>query len=326
MSDFTVNGRIFIAGTGRSGTTRLAQLLGSHKRIYSIKNEARFLIDPDGLQDLIEALSSSYTIYHSDQALKRFDGMMRETLVGLTENAFRSWHLDKLFGQELYFSRLNKFMASLADFEFDEVVPVDSRFNPEKQYWPSQNKTYRRVIGKYFPQRQDIINLSSHFVDDLFGSAAAAEGKDFWCEKTPLNLLAIPFLWELFPAAKIVHIKRDPRGVAYSLTQQPWAPSNMKDALKILLPIYDRWRTLKQSIALPEERYIEIESETYFTNCRHQTDKLLDWLGVGASEMDMADISPNRIDSWRNKMSPADLELCNHYLSPYLSLMGYESR
>lgn len=31
MHNTTIHGRIFIAGTGRSGTTRLAQLLGSHR-------------------------------------------------------------------------------------------------------------------------------------------------------------------------------------------------------------------------------------------------------------------------------------------------------
>lgn len=325
MSD-SITGRIFIAGTGRSGTTRLAQLLGSHKRIYCVKNEARFLTDPDGLQDLIDALSSRYTIYHADQALKRFDLMMRETLVGLTENAFKDWHLDKLFGQELYFNRLNNFIASLVDYEFDEQVPVDSRFNPDKQYWPSQNKTYRRIAGKYFAERADIVGLCRNFVDDLFGSAALAAGRDFWCEKTPLNLLSIPFLWELFPSAKIVHIKRDPRGVAYSLTQQSWAPGNMADAIKILVPIYERWRILKESIDLPADRYIEIESETFFTDCRNQAGILMEWLGAGPSEMDLANISSERIDSWRNKIAPADLDLCNHHLSPYVALMGYEGR
>ncbi|HLP98571.1 MAG TPA: sulfotransferase [Sideroxyarcus sp.] len=324
MSDSTITGRIFIAGTGRSGTTRLAQLLGSHKRIYCVKNEARFLTDPDGLQDLIDALSSRYTIYHADQALKRFDLMMRETLVGLKENAFKSWHLDKNFGQELYFTRLNKFISDLVDYEFDEQVPVDSLFNPDRHYWPSQSRSYRRVVGKYFRERENIIGLCRNFVDDLFGSAAIAGGKDFWCEKTPLNLLNIPFLWELFPSSKIVHIKRDPRGVAYSLTQQTWAPGNIADAIKILIPIYDRWQTLKNSIELPADRYIEIKSETFFTDCRNQSGLLLDWLGAGSAEMDMVNISSERIDSWRNKIAPADLALCNRHLSPYISLMGYD--
>jgi hypothetical protein len=324
MSVPTINGRIFIAGTGRSGTTRLAQLLGTHKRIYGVKNEARFIIDPDGLQDLVEALGNRYSLYHSDQALKRFDTMMRKTLVGRKENAFRSWHLDKNFGQEIYFTRLNSFIASLVDYEFDEQVPADSFFNPDRHYWPSENRTYRRVVGKYFPQREEIVGLCRDFVDDLFGSAAAVAGKDFWCEKTPLNLLSIPFLWELFPTAKIVHIKRDPRGVAYSLTQQTWAPGNIADALKILVPIYDRWQKLRESINLPPDRYIEIKSENFFTDCHSQSGLLLDWLGAGPSEMDTANISPDRIDSWRGKISSADLELCNHHLSPYLAMMGYD--
>jgi len=325
MHNTTIHGRIFIAGTGRSGTTRLAQLLGSHRRIYGVRNEARFIIDPDGLQDLASALSDRYSIYHSDQALKRFDAMMRKTLVGLKDNAFRSWHLDKLFGEELYFTRLNGFVSSLIDYEFDELAPIDARFNPERWLWPSQNGSYRRVVGKYFPEREAIIDQCRRFVDDLFGSAALAAGKDFWCEKTPLNLLSIPFLWELFPDAKIIHIKRDPRGVAYSLTQQTWAPGNITDAIKILVPIYERWRKLKASIDLPPERYIEIESETFFADCHNQAAKLLHWLGADISEMDVANISSEKINSWRNKITPDDLALCNRHLAPYMALMGYDA-
>jgi len=323
MTHSAIHGRIFIAGTGRSGTSRLARLLGSHQRIYGVKNEARFIIDPDGLEDLVDTLSRRYTMYHSDQALKRFDRMMRETLVGLTENAFRSWHLDKNFGRDLYFSTLNAFVAQLIDYEFDEVVPADSLFNPTNAYWPSQNKAYRRVVGKYYAQRETIVALCRDFVDELFGAAAVAAGKDMWCEKTPLNLLSIPFLWELFPSAKIVHIKRDPRGVAYSLTRQTWAPGNIEDALKILLPIYDRWQALKGSLELPPDRYIEIESELFFSDFDNQSRKLLDWLGAGPSAMDIADISASRIDAWRDKISAAQLATCNHQLSPYLALMGY---
>jgi len=130
----------------------------------------------------------------------------------------------------------------------------------------------------------------------------------------------------MFPDAKIVHIKRDPRGVAYSLSQQTWAPGNVSDALKILTPIYDRWQNLKSSLHLPPDRYIEIKSETFFTDCRPQIDQLLDWLGAGPAEMDTANITPDRIDSWRGKIAPADLELCNRKLSPYLVLMGYDDK
>jgi len=113
--------------------------------------------------------------------------------------------------------------------------------------------------------------------------------------------------------------------VAYSLTQQTWAPGNITDAIKILVPIYERWRKLKASIDLPPERYIEIESETFFADCHNQAAKLLHWLGADISEMDVANISSEKINSWRNKITPDDLALCNRHLAPYMALMGYDA-
>lgn len=44
---------VFVGGTGRSGTTILARLLGSHPNFHLIPIEVRFLVDPGGLCDLV---------------------------------------------------------------------------------------------------------------------------------------------------------------------------------------------------------------------------------------------------------------------------------
>ena len=44
---------VFVGGTGRSGTTIVARLLGSHPDYYMIPIEVRFLVDPGGLCDLV---------------------------------------------------------------------------------------------------------------------------------------------------------------------------------------------------------------------------------------------------------------------------------
>ncbi len=45
---------VFIGGTGRSGTTIVARLLGAHPAYHAIPIEVRFLVDPGGLCDLAE--------------------------------------------------------------------------------------------------------------------------------------------------------------------------------------------------------------------------------------------------------------------------------
>lgn len=52
MSPSTAAGPLFVGGTGRSGTTIVAQLLGAHPQAALVPIELRFHVDPGGLCDL----------------------------------------------------------------------------------------------------------------------------------------------------------------------------------------------------------------------------------------------------------------------------------
>jgi hypothetical protein len=56
----------------------------------------------------------------------------------------------------------------------------------------------------------------------IMSAAAKEQSKTRWAEKTPENILAVPFLYRLFPDAKFVHIVRDGRDVAISTSQASW--------------------------------------------------------------------------------------------------------
>ena len=67
---------IFIGGTGRSGTTILKRILGQHPAVFAVPPEARFIVDPDGLITLVDALSTKWSVSMSDKALRRFEDLM----------------------------------------------------------------------------------------------------------------------------------------------------------------------------------------------------------------------------------------------------------
>ena len=63
---------VFIGGTGRTGTTILRQVLGTHHQIVAVATELRIIADPDGLLDLFLSLTERWSPYTADAAIHRF--------------------------------------------------------------------------------------------------------------------------------------------------------------------------------------------------------------------------------------------------------------
>ena len=146
----TTPGPFFIGGTGRSGTTRLATVLGQHPAVYALPDETRFLIDPGGLEDLAHALTGAYTPFHGDDALRRFDRLMRVTLCGHSQTEFRGWDLPSMVGAPRYWAALDRLWEQLVWYAFDVGIPTDGQMPPRSRYEPT---TYRRVVPRYFDDR-----------------------------------------------------------------------------------------------------------------------------------------------------------------------------
>ncbi|MEO1203568.1 MAG: sulfotransferase, partial [Pseudomonadota bacterium] len=51
-----------------------------------------------------------------------------------------------------------------------------------------------------------------------------------FCEKTPGNCFILPFLHRAFPDAKFIHIVRDGRDAALSLSKKPWYRNDSRDS------------------------------------------------------------------------------------------------
>lgn len=318
-----MKGRIFVAGTGRSGTTRLAWLLGKHPEIWAVPTEARFIVDPGGLEDLVACLTDRYTFYHADQAVKQLDELMRHTLTGRTETVFKNWYLDQHFGEARWYRLLNEMMSQLVAIDFDENVPCDRWTGTHAQHWPSQQKRHRRTIGRFFPDREPLLALCRQLIDGLFAAAARERGKSFWCEKTPLNLLSMPFLWELYPDALVVHIKRDPRGVAHSLRKQ-WDFDSIDPAIDMLEPYYVRWARFRAGdYDLSSRRYLELKVEDIAADPAAGMRAVLFSAGAARADYPEDSYSLERTNAWQSELSDGDRRRIEARLGPYFPLMGY---
>jgi len=69
--------------------------------------------------------------------------------------------------------------------------------------------------------REEVFAAARVFVDTLLTGYARRKGKRRWAEKTPDNLQFLPFLKELFPDARFIHLRRNPLDVGLSTSVVP---------------------------------------------------------------------------------------------------------
>jgi omega-hydroxy-beta-dihydromenaquinone-9 sulfotransferase len=278
-----VSGPFFIGGTGRCGTSQLTRVLGGHPEVHAIEWESRFLVDPGGFEDLVRALTVAYTPYHADDALTRLAWLLSVRLTGHSQEAFRGWGLAEELGGERYQAAVDSLWRQLAWYEFDEAVHAIGYRSGRVRHAPGEVKVNRRVVARYFPDRDELVGILREFTQGLFGDAASQAGKRTWCEKTPFNLLSVPFLLELFPSASVVVIMRHPEHVAASHLDQFWAPSTLGGVLDWLEPIYQRWLAQRPAL-LADGRYVEVKAENIAEDWPGGRRRLFERLGLPEAE------------------------------------------
>lgn len=170
-------------------------------------------------------------------------------------------------------------------------------------------------------RRPDLARLLGSYVDELFSGAAKDNGKPIWCEKTPYNMLSMPFLWELFPDAYIVHIMRHPVAVAASYRSQPWTPDDLDHVCNWLEPVYRRWVDFKSSYPLTD-RYVEVQLEDLAADWPGQRAALFARLGLPDAETSKT-VSPGRVQHWR-ELDAGEESRVRARLGFAVDAMGYD--
>ena len=334
--------RLFIGGTGRSGTTILYKALGAHRDIYALPWEMRFIVDPDGLMTLIDSLTGSYSPPRAGEALYRFERLMRVYLTTPKRGPYPYSDFNNWLGGSFYWQQVDRFISQLVEVEFEGSSWV---IRPDYEgrlvtFAKWLQGTRQRIQGepvvpfeldfprqpmktvKYFSDRQQLVALAAGLVESLFMNVAQENGKQTWCEKTPQNVFHIPFLWELFPKSRFLHIKRDPRGVVQSLTRQIWAPSNIHDAAVYLRHMFDRWFDVKTAVG-DNDRYYELKLEDLAESTDDKLAEIAAFCGLSVDFVDAPTIQPERVNYWRESMTAAEIGTVNDVLGAYIERMGY---
>ena len=109
------------------------------------------------------------------------------------------------------------------------------------------------------------------------------------------------FIWELFPEATIIHIKRDPRGVLFLFLQQEWMPQELRNTTNFQAIFTGGGCSLNLGSSSESRRYIEIKLENL---CRypHETMSTIANLPDISNDFDFRTLDPVAIDRWRTEI------------------------
>ena len=254
---------IFIGGTGRSGTTILGDLLDQHSLIRtSNPTEIKFLANRGGLLDVIFESQNSKILIRKQ----------------ISRLHYRTWRERKRKDASLRMIRMQDFKEKLWQkwWEIDAKPPhgpglhagIDREVleNILNKYEKSMSRNHVRA-GRGFMNK---------FISSQFNSS---RGIKYWVETTPMNISYAQHLMLIYPQARFIVMRRDPRDVIASLVTKDWGPTT---ALEGVEWIEKRLRSdhLGQGF-IPESQLLMIDLEDLVSNNPEGTyTKILNFLDI----------------------------------------------
>lgn len=105
---------------------------------------------------------------------------------------------------------------------------IDPKFEELYRYFCSEKYLSRVAEFSESNPRKYLAQSFAAILEMFHGELMRKNKKLRWADKTPLNILKIDFLRELFPNLKFIHMIRDGRDVASSILTKDWGPKTIK--------------------------------------------------------------------------------------------------
>lgn len=181
----------------------------------------------------------------------------------------------------------------------------------------------------------------------LFQELAAAYGRQVgranwtdWIDHTPWNLRFACLLLSAYPGARLLHVVRDGRAVAASVMDLDWGPNTPEAAagwwMESIAP------GLAAEMALPSDRVLRVRYEDLVGNTEQTMESVASFLGIGfdskliegggyrpprhaQQQHALVDKPPSesRIEAWRTKLDPKDIQIFESSTGDLLEFLGY---
>lgn len=317
---------VFIGGTGRSGTKILKTVLSCHSQITSLPIELRMIIDPDGVLDLISALSDDWSPYKADVAIHRF----RQLAMDCASTSFLSRRAAKLIvdmgGSPWRYNRIgigNVVGHKYFRAQLEALMPRICRHITRGSWNGSPPFRLRSVIYETESfQREEIAAILAEFIHGIYQAIPDKPDSMCWVEDTPYNILSADSLAGTFPNMHIIHIYRDPRDVLASYRTKHWGGRDVVSIARRLADIYQRWSMLREHLA--PAQFTEISLEELAAQPRVRLEEICERIGLQYEET-LERIPLDRVNAgrWQKELTDQEAEAISPILRPFIGGLGY---
>lgn len=208
------------------------------------------------------------------------------------------------------------------------------------------NRDWRDAVERVLEVERGSTATLGELVDGLYRFRMEGSGARRWGDKTPLYVLHLPALAAIFPEAQFLHVIRDGRDVAVSISRT-WGRTLAGRLYLDEICALERWaeavgRGRSAGAALGPERYLEVRYEALVERSASCLGGVCSFLGedlepamleperlareLGASGVHAevrSSVSTARVGRWRRELSPFGRVAAERIAGPLLSELGY---
>lgn len=251
---------VFIGGTGRSGTTVLGDLLNEHSQVRtSNPTEIKFLANRGGFLDVVFGSMSSQI-------------ENREKISIFHYRTYRQRVQQDLLHRRQRFDEFNNKIWERW-WEIDGPAPHGPGLHAG-----IEKKDLQRILSEYSHSiKKRPLKHARKFMRSFLLLQKNQKEEKYWAETTPMNISYSHRLAKLFPEAKFIVIRRDPRDVIASLLTKDWGPNTPLEGIEW---IEARLRSDNDALmAVEPNKVLIIHLENLVTNAPEETYlKILEFL------------------------------------------------
>jgi len=256
---------IFLGGTGRSGTTILRDILLQSESIVGCSNELRFTVDPNGILDLYDALSTNWDPYRADTAILQFDNFVKKSIHGNIFYALVRHGLGKvkISGFPYRHIRLKNHKHEMMIEHKKFIAQVHSSRSNTIWYGSRPFKINPQLYETNSWEEKDLSQAFTQHFSAFFNAMDPIknDSSQYWLDDTPYCTSHAQSLKKIFPESKFINIYRDPRNVLASYLHKIWG-GDIKDLENIALRIKNVYLKIEQERKeIPENDYINVSFE-----------------------------------------------------------------